>query len=155
MLKRAINGFSRGDTIVEVMIVLAILGLSIGICYATANRSLLNARQAQENSIATEIAQSQIETIRALAAANNPSDNVFQSGPFCTYLVSGDYHVMAPTTNPDTSYKTECTRENSLYQIADTYDSSKDTFTVVVTWPDVLGEGNDTVTQNYRTYQGL
>jgi type II secretory pathway pseudopilin PulG len=157
MLKRAFNGFSRGDTIVEVMIVLAILGLSIGICYATANRSLLNARQAQENSIATEIAQSQVETIRALAAANNPSDNVFQSGPFCTYLVSGDYHVMAPTTNPDGTYKAECTGAgpNSIFQTAVTYDSSKDTFTVVVTWPDVLGEGNDTVTQNYRTYQGL
>ncbi len=31
----------RGDTIVEVMIVLAVLGLAIGIAYSTASRSLL------------------------------------------------------------------------------------------------------------------
>ena len=40
----------RGDTIIEVLIVLAVLGLAIGITYATANRSILNARQAQESS---------------------------------------------------------------------------------------------------------
>jgi prepilin-type N-terminal cleavage/methylation domain-containing protein len=148
------RGFSRGDTIVEVMIVLAILGLAISICYATAHRSLLNARQAQENSIATDLAQSQIETIRALAGANDPANNVFQAGPFCTYLNSGAYTVVTPVTNPDTSYKTECTRENSLYQIAVRYDNAANTFKVVITWPDVLGEGNDTVTQIYKVYPG-
>src|ERR1700683_2675070 len=69
----------RGDTIVEVMVVLAVLGLAIGISYSTANRSLLDTDQAEENSQATEYAQGEVEDIRYLApnSASNPSNPNF------------------------------------------------------------------------------
>src|ERR1035437_6822003 len=54
----------RGDTIIEVMIVLAVLSFAIIIGYSSANRSLADARQSEQNSYAAELAQSQIEQIR-------------------------------------------------------------------------------------------
>ncbi len=70
----------RGDTIIEVMIVLAVLGLAIGIAYSTANRSLLNARQAQENSQATAAAQAQVEQLVSIGCTSgNPECDITNS----------------------------------------------------------------------------
>src|SRR5579884_4195391 len=77
---------SSGDTIVEVLIVLTVLGLALGISFATANTSLLNTRQAQENSEATEIAQSQIESLRELVSNGNIVPATWSpSTIFCAY----------------------------------------------------------------------
>lgn len=133
---------NRGDTIIEVMIVLAVLGLAIGIAYATANRSLLNARQAQENAQATALAQSQVEALRPLA--DSTTQNIFQSGPYCI------------SQNPPYTVQTgsNCSRGTIPYTIAITYTSSPtDTFTVKVNWPGVMGEGDDTVTLVYRLHR--
>jgi type II secretory pathway pseudopilin PulG len=139
-----------GDTIVEVMVVLAILGLAISISYATANRSLLNARQAQENSEATELIQSQIEALRTLTQAGDTPD-IFN--PIL------QHYCLIPTGSPPTVTYTNaagstCSMTSVGYQIDITYSSAPtDTFTVTATWPDVLGEGNDTVTTIYRLHQ--
>lgn len=141
MLKRPIRLNIRGDTIVEVMIVLAVLGLAIGISYATANRSLLNARQAQENSEATQLVQSQIEGLRTMT--QDPANNIFQGGPYCLSQAA-PYVIL--TGNG-------CNFGSIGYHIDITYtDSPTDTFTVKTTWPNVLGEGNDTVTMTYRLH---
>jgi prepilin-type N-terminal cleavage/methylation domain-containing protein len=134
---------SRGDTIVEVMMVLAVLGLAISISYATANRSLLDARQAQENAQATALAQSQIEALRTLTPATN-TPTIFQAGPYC---ISPSYTVITGSS---------CNRGSIPYSIAvswTTSPSTGSTFTITVTWPDVEGQGNDTVTLVYRLYQ--
>jgi prepilin-type N-terminal cleavage/methylation domain-containing protein len=85
---------NRGDTIVEVMVVLAILGLALGISYATANRSLLNARQAEENAQATHYVQSQIEILYNLAS----SPNALKPGAF-GYPGNNDNAGLDPTAN--------------------------------------------------------
>jgi prepilin-type N-terminal cleavage/methylation domain-containing protein len=142
-LKPKITG-QRGDTIVEVMVVLAVLGLAIGISYSTANRSLLNTRQAQESSQATELVQSQVEALRTLTQVGNPQ-NIFQPGPYC----------LSPT--PYTIQTGNACSQPSLpspSNVSITYVAvPTDTFTVVATWPDALGQGNDTVTLVYRLHQ--
>lgn len=93
----------RGDTIVEVMIVLTVLGLAISIAFATANRSLLAARQAQENTQASVLLQAQLEKLRAMAPrpvfAPGPlhdNTNVFQAtGQYCI-------HAARPAAVPNT-----------------------------------------------------
>ena len=70
---------SAGDTIVEVMIVLAVLGLAFAISYATANHGLIQARNAEEHSEALGLLDSQVELLRAafsqnISAVNAPSD---------------------------------------------------------------------------------
>lgn len=132
---------SRGDTIVEVMIVLAVLGLAIGISYATANRSLLNARQAQENSQATALVQSQVEALRTLSTDAN--QNIFQAGPYCL------------TQNAPYTVTNSCDFGTIPYTIAITYAAPTDTFTVTATWADVIHPANEknTVTTSYRLHK--
>jgi prepilin-type N-terminal cleavage/methylation domain-containing protein len=155
-----------GDTIVEVMVVLAVLGLAIGISYATANRSLLNARQAQENSQATTAAQSQVEQLVSIGCAssdpacatNNPLINYLAANPpnssFC--IVSGQ--VKASTDPgcqniaflPGSQIKITCI--TSCTPIPPPASPAR-VFEVTVSWDDVLGQGQDQVTQDYALPQ--
>ena len=79
MLIRKLN--QAGDTIVEVMIVLAVLGLAIGIAYAAANRSLENARQAQENAEAVQLATTEYEPKRVSVTPSAKSRNDVRAPP--------------------------------------------------------------------------
>lgn len=150
MLKKINRLNSAGDTIVEVMIVLAVLGLAISIAYATANRSLLNTRQAQENSEATQIAESQVEALSTLA--NDTTQNIYQAGPYC---ISDTAPYAVQTTNCDKQ-----TQNNGVsYTVQITCDAAclsgsnpNHNIKTFVTWPDVKGEGNDTVTIYYRVH---
>ena len=135
----------RGDSIVEVIIVLAVLSLALSIAYATSNQSLLATRQAQENSQATEILRSQMETIRSYAANDSASSNyIFRTTKFC---------IDSSGAVKDISPAGPCTQRN-LYTIAIQYVASsagsRDTFTATATWPDAQGHGDDVVTLLYR-----
>lgn len=142
----------RGDTIVEVMIVLAVLGLALGVSYATANRSLLNTRQAQENSQAAELVQAQVEALRSLACSTGdpsckPDTTLFTATPYCIDTGANPYKAVPPGNSA-------CTK-NGLYNLSISYANNAtnpDTFTVTAQWPDVLGEGTDTVTTVYRVH---
>lgn len=156
-----------GDTIVEVMIVLAILGSAIGISYTTASRSLLNARQAQENAEATKIAQSQIESLYTPSKITDPASTaqyLYVNGrTFCMSKNAGNVVTGFPAFGgeqrdiPDANYPDDDTTDKSCvkgrYHYSIRYNQAdNDQFTVVVVWADVLGEGNDTVTMHYRIH---
>ncbi len=149
MLNRLKLRDARGDTIVEVLIVLAVLGLAIGVSYATANSSLQTTRAAQEDSQATELLQSQLEAMRSLASTD--AANIFQSGSaFCINS--------AFTTVVDTSLVSPapaCVQDN-LYTVNINYVNNAvtpDTFTLVATWPDIHGSVQDSETMVYRMHQ--
>jgi prepilin-type N-terminal cleavage/methylation domain-containing protein len=141
-----------GDTIVEVIVVLAVLGLAISISYATANRSLLATRQAEEASQATTLLQSQLEAMRSLAAVpSGQPNNIYGAGSFCVSYV--------PTLQVVASSNSACHQRN-LYNVAVSYAATDasgqiDTFTAVATWPDAQGEGSDTTTLVYRIHPVL
>lgn len=154
---------AAGDTIVEVIIVLAVLGLALGISYATANRSLIGVRQAQENSQATALLQAQVEKLRALACttgigncSNASGANIYQPGgiKFCVTGTSGNYLVIQSS---NAAYAADCQNQDSLYDIAIVYVPNSNvpqggSFTLTATWPDIAGQGTDTVTLSYRLY---
>lgn len=163
MLKtaRQLHHNQPGDTIVEVMIVLAVLGLAIGISYATANRSLLNARQAQENSQATTAAQAQVEQIVSIGCGSgDPACDINNSanpgyglihppggGPFC--IVSGQ--VKAHT---DPGCRNIAFLPGSQITITCLNGcAAPRTFETTVSWDDAQGQGQDTVTQDYTLPQ--
>ena len=56
-----------GDTIVEVMIALAIISTVITLSYTTASRALILGRRAQERSEALKLAESTVERIKSYA----------------------------------------------------------------------------------------
>ncbi|HSW85158.1 MAG TPA: type II secretion system protein [Candidatus Saccharimonadales bacterium] len=137
-----------GDTIVEVMIVLTILSLAISVSYSTASQSLINTRRAQENAQATEYVQAQIEALRSLTSIGLPaSRNIFKPGPYC---------VNTSSAVPYSLIATSCLLDN-LYKVSVTGPAGAPggTFTVVATWPDIGGQGDDTVTMLYNLYRSL
>ena len=146
MLTRLRRLNQRGDTIVEVLIVLAVVGLALGLSYSTANRSLLGTRSAEENSQATALLQGQLEDLRSLANSTAPSTIFNQGGAFC--INSADNIVTGGSCqNLTTLYKgkIQITYQNNA--------SNPDTFTLVATWPDAQGQGNDTVTLVARIHK--
>lgn len=149
----------RGDTIIEVMIVLTILGFAIGISMATSNRSLQNSRQAQEHSESTRIVQAQAEGLRVLAPTNpaGPDKNIFISTPFCISYNAGNYTVVsagdAACSTGTTGYNTsiQYCRGSSLALCNGL--SSTSTFLIQVTWDNIQGRGSDSTTLAYRVHR--
>jgi prepilin-type N-terminal cleavage/methylation domain-containing protein len=172
-----------GDTIVEVIIVLAILGLAISISYATASRSLLNTRQAQETAEASEYVQSQIEGIHALAADTNADTNssgqiitpggiVKQANAFCIINPNPQDPAVQIDSDPlPTDATPTCYPNSTIYHVviyscdrittannaicqtqSGNTVTGSDTYIVRANWPDVLGQGDDYVTQVYRIH---
>ena len=162
-----------GDTIVEVMIVLAVLGSAIGLSYATANRSLLNARQAQENAEAARLAQSQIESLYTPSSITDPANAnyLYKNSPAVTFCMNGSgnkvtgfpaaseavnqrdlaYSGNVADTATDGDFPVGC--HQGLYHYSIRYDrDDNDKFTIVVVWDDALGQGRDTVTLTYRIH---
>lgn len=158
-LMSRVRNAQGGDTIVEVLIVLAVLGMALGVSYATANHSLLNARQAQEHSEALEIIQAQIELLRT-APRNYPA--IFDTTPtnppnihaygFCMNgtavvdLTASNLYNYSVYPNPP------CVINNLYHVSIKNTDDGLDTFTVMALWPDIDGT-QDSVSMNYRLHQ--
>jgi len=152
----SVTKFSRldgfGDTIVEVMIVLAVLAMALSVSYATADRSLLNIRQAQENQQATELAQGQIEELRTLTSPASPI-NIFTPGGYC--LSSTAPYTKLPSCGFNYGGQS-APLISALYTLKTTYtaiNATGGTFTVTATWPDVQGQGTDSIQLVYRLYK--
>ncbi len=161
-----------GDTIVEVMIVLAVLGLAIGICYRTAIKSLQAARAAQENSQAVQLLQSQVEVLYSKASIRDNTDPnyIFRGGTFCVDTQS------PPTTPPynivnilPIASPAPATCTQSIYNVTIVYcgansggdpvcttapgHTTDDTFVLTAIWDDVDGQGKDRAQLTYRLHQ--
>jgi len=150
MLKRLMAINTKGDTIVEIMVVLAILGLAISISYATANASISDSRQAYEASTAAVVVQSQVEALRALTGyqASDPSHYIFGSTlPFC---ISGGSIVYLPSTSCTIGIYTPSNPYNVT--IVGPGGGTGGTFTITATWQDVEGQGTDSDQIVYRLY---
>lgn len=145
MLRSIFRGPERGDTIVEVLLCLAILGLALSISYATANRALLIARNAEEHSEALQYLNSQVE----LARADATDANIYTSGTFCMDSATGKPIIPSCSVG-----------QNNLYQVANTYKQTpagapgpQDVFTFTITWQGLsdLGQQQEHIT--YKIHQ--
>lgn len=162
MIKRSRIADSRGDTIVEVLIVLAILAFALTVAYSTAGRGLSQSRNAQEHSQALGIATSQIELLRAASAKQV---DVFKSQPFCLNGPTPVTGFPATYTVP-TSAKAD-TLDNSVYPascqsgdyytsvvyVPDTTNPSNSYFIVRVRWDGINAIGRQQESINYRLFQ--
>lgn len=137
----AINSRSKGDTIVEVLIALAVMASILVGAFAVASASARNIRTSQEHSEALQLLQGQIEQLRAYAMAGNKTpESVVGPVDFC--LKNG---AISTTLDPDCtstlykySFKTDSTDVLNVVQ-----------FTGTVTW-DALGGGQN---QEHLTYR--
>jgi type II secretory pathway pseudopilin PulG len=147
------------------MIVLAILSLAITTAYATANRSLVNTRQATENAEASRIAETQVERLRLMT--NNPAtlpggapnpDYIFTTLPPTMFCIdTANKKVPIANNNPYTysNYTNPSACIQGIYYVSVTYTntaSDPDKFLVTVVWDDALGQGQDSVKIPYRIH---
>ena len=123
---------TAGDTIVEVMLSIAVVSMVIGISYSIANKSVKTGRAAQEQTEALQLAQQQLERVKVLAADKTKWASVTGAAPYCVVTVPAISVVLA--SNPN------CKGQGSgnLYNLSVSYSSAtNDTFTITTNWTNV------------------
>lgn len=108
----------RGDTIIEVMMAMAIIGLILAAAYATTSRNLNTSQHTQERTEAVKIAETQIELMKSLTGSSRAS----------LYSLPSDFCVNS--TGPSVQSGV-CTQGRYNYSIR---RSGTSVFIVVVRW---------------------
>lgn len=159
MMKHIKN--QRGDTIVEVLIAVVVIGLAIGLAYGISSRSLRVARQSQERVEAVKQAEGQIERLKSLAASNNNQD-IFDRSVFCIAdnnqpqnfgAEYGSSSLKATDTTlqgyPNNAQGTACVK--GLYHLA-IYEEQDNEFAVSARWFSIGNTDTEEVRIKYRLY---
>jgi type II secretory pathway pseudopilin PulG len=153
---------NRGDTIVEVLVAIAVASAVLGSAYLIVNRTLANSQQAQEHSEALGIAQGQVEQLQARSSAGNtdiynPGNNQHCfDGSGTLQDITPKLKALPSDVDSDSSkYPSGCSGLGSqgFYRTAFEYDSKANSFTVYVDWPSATGHGDDHVSLSYRPYK--
>src|SRR5258706_10324416 len=110
-----------GDTIVEVLIAVAVVGSVLGGAFAASNRSQRSTQQAQEHTTALKIAESQVELLKV---SSDQTSSAIYTTPhlFCIDSSNGSVvqDVITSGVNPVnigtllTTYATNSPGDNSL-----------------------------------------
>ena len=150
-LIRRLQTSARGDTIIEVLISIAVVSLVLSGAYVTTNRSLQATRAAQERSIALKLGESQLERIKGLMAT--PSGLAAIQGmatPFCIVSTTGLPAAVSGTVCDFDSSGASSNTTEPIFHIS-IVRSSND-FTLTATWTNVGGRNNDSLQLRYRVY---
>lgn len=139
----------RGDTLVEVLIAIAVVSLILGGAYVTTNRSLQATRSAQERGVALKLAESQIERLKGLMSTSSAAAVMATSGDFC---ISYTTNLPVTSTNAECALNTQGTQtsQEPIFHIA--INRTNNDFVLTETWSDVSGRNTDSLQLRYRVY---
>lgn len=142
----------RGDTLVEVLIAIAVISLILGGAFVTTNRNLQATREAQERGNAQKLVESQIEQVKNVVIRD--PDSIFGAGAPSIFCINSTSTVVASTNAAcavDSSGN--ATSAEPIYHL--TVTRSTNTFTVTNTWSKITSGGGttNTVQMKYRTYE--
>lgn len=139
-----------GDTLVEVLMAIAVLGLALAGAFVTTNHSLLATRGSQERENGMKLVESQLEQVKNLALTN--PNAVFGTGVPASFCVNSSGAVVA-STNAGCAMNASgvATTVEPVYHLSITQDDN--TFTIVNRWTDVSGRQQDSVQMAYRVYK--
>lgn len=147
-MKRFSLRTERGDTIVEVLISIAIVSLILGGAFVATNRSLVSTRDAQERSDGLKLVESQLEQLKNLATTD-PS-KIFGTAP-AAYCISSSSVVVSTDNvckvNAAGSYVAGSTPQYNL-----SISRTGNIFSISNTWDGVTGRPAK-VEMKYRLYQ--
>lgn len=142
-----INLNQAGDTIVEVMIASAVVGLVIVGAFRSANFSAGAVQRAKERAEAVKVTESQIELIRDAVIAGAPA---VTGSDFCVWFdaspsVMESKRASAPSA--ECSFDALGSNPNGRYKVS--VDESGGKYTISTTW-DALGAGQiDSIVMYY------
>lgn len=150
-----------GDTIVEVLIVIIVLGTVVAAGYGIATRSLQSTQLAQEKTYALKLAEGQLESLKA-AAEQNPAILANTNGFCLNGTTSTDINGGSPTSTMASeiyaNYPNECKKDPNNqncasycyhYGIKRVGDNS---FTATVRW-DGPAASKQQIELSYRVYE--
>lgn len=128
----------RGDTIVEVLLAMAVVGVVLGSSFGIANRSLNIGRSAQERTMALKIAESQLELMKAI----NKNVPINETSDFC---IKSSSNIVGAGDNACNDVDGD--GGDGLYTVSITPPSVQEAYEIKVSWIR-LGAGNDTPENN-------
>lgn len=125
---------TRGDTIVEVLIAIAVVSVVLAGAFASVRNSVNATRTAQEQGEALKLAESQVEQIKAAISAGTP--DVVAASDFC---INGGVLTAG------------CVNTNGIdYTTVVTHTAGSNEFVVRVNWNSLSG-GINNVELDYRS----
>lgn len=162
MIRRNAQRRQRGDTIVEVLICIGVVGAVLAGAFVVTNRSQLGVRDSQERAEAAKIVEGQLELLRSNAKLHKGT--IFHpktTGVFCMNRTTA-LPITVPGPNED-----ECTMDSlgaksdevNAYTVAINHEETASgtsnagqLFKIQVTWDSVTGSGQAQQTMYYRLY---
>ncbi len=139
----------RGDTVVEVLIAIAVVSLVLGGAFVTSNRNLQNTRDSEERSNALKMAESQVEQLRSLVSTN--PNAIFGAAVPATFCISGTSALASSSSFCLVDGSGGVTTAEPAYRLAIT--RSGNTFTITSSWTKVGSAQQNNVQLKYRVYQ--
>ena len=117
-----------GDTMVEVLISMAIVSMILGGAYVTSNKSLISIRDAQEHVDALKLASAEVELVKAITPT---------SGILC-YTLDGTIQTISANCTLTNTGAINLTNIQPSYKVAITVDATG-TYKVQINWDTVSG----------------
>lgn len=133
----------RGDTIVEVLLSIAVISLALAISYSLANRSLRTGLSANARAEATAISQGQLELLKYIRYQTPPANyNTFKTGTFC---------INPATLARATANSAQC-QFNGQYDTVIEYQASTNSYKLTTQWDtyNANATGQDELVIYYR-----
>ena len=161
MVRRHKKMNQRGDTIVEVLFAVVVIGIVLTGAYAVVTHSITDEQDAQEHSYALGLVQSQIEQIRAYIISNPSGSLPFNNETGCMYSSTTAPLTLTPELNTINGASSYCMVQGDLptnfkYTLSVKLASSSNPNTspiyqISAKWPSLLPGGpTDTVIVPYR-----
>lgn len=146
----------RGDTIVEVLICILVISTMLAGAFVTTNNSLQAVRMSQERSQAVKIAESQIESVRALGdnsmtdfCINDSTYTSAASASSCYFLQGGELTSDIGAAVPSAGNIYANAVNGPQYKVRVRTGSPAGTYTISVQWVSAKGSLS-TITMYYR-----
>lgn len=142
-----------GDTIVEVLIAVAVLSSVLGMAYATVSRNVARLRDNQERTESSKLAQGQIEALIGLWRVDRPQVESAGTTTFCIDSLSvssisgGSFNPADSSADNVADFESaNCT--STFYRMAiqrTSDDADTSTYRVYVRWQSISGLQNQVV----------
>lgn len=154
-LDRSIRN-QTGDTIVEVLIAIAIISSVVSTAYATMNSSVKSNQESQEHASALKVAESQLELFKGWLAASNTLPVGVNSFCMKTVPTVSVEPITATVPSTDNSvYPANCKNADDdapeRFMTAIVRDPSTNRYTVYIDWDGPKGD-RSSVNLLYKVY---
>ncbi len=142
----------RGDTIVEVLISIAILGIVLTAAYVSTSHSLQSGTDAGNRSVALGYAQQQIEYMKAIVAnaggSTSTQNTDLTKTPGSKFYISNNGTTLNVVYCPS-SPQVCPTITGTSYTVYEVYNTG--IYTLTVSWPRASGGSPNSLTLYYKT----